>query len=131
MLSDALNFVISMSLKFKDEIDFATFDNLMEEDANVIYKLSCLASNIKEVVQILDLFLSFLRKYEERKAHNMLPLMLNPRFKTFYLVSSLIGGEPDKTIVEEYEKKMFISSMILKCYYHLHSLVEFERGVVD
>jgi hypothetical protein len=120
-----------MSLKFKDEIDFATFDNLMEEDANVIYKLSCLASNIKEVVQILDLFLSFLRKYEERKAHNMLPLMLNPRFKTFYLVSSLIGGEPDKTIVEEYEKKMFISSMILKCYYHLHSLVEFERGVVD
>jgi hypothetical protein len=37
-----------MSLKFKDEIDFATFDNLMEQDANVVFELSCLASNIKK-----------------------------------------------------------------------------------
>jgi hypothetical protein len=34
--------MISMSLKFKNEIDFATFDNLMEEDANVVLELSCL-----------------------------------------------------------------------------------------
>ncbi len=47
LLSDALNFAISMSLKFRDEIDFATFDNLMEEDGNVVYELSCLDSNIK------------------------------------------------------------------------------------
>ncbi len=39
-----------MNLKFKDEIDFATFDNLMEEDGNVVYELSCLASNIKKEV---------------------------------------------------------------------------------
>jgi hypothetical protein len=32
LLGDALNFAISMSLKFKDEIDFATFDYLMEEN---------------------------------------------------------------------------------------------------
>jgi hypothetical protein len=50
LLSDALNFAISMSLKFKGEIDFATFDNLMEEDGNVVYELSCLASNIKKEV---------------------------------------------------------------------------------
>jgi len=25
-----------MTLKFNDEIDFATFDNLMEEDGNVV-----------------------------------------------------------------------------------------------
>jgi len=36
-----------MNLKFKNEIDFATFDNLMEEDANVVPKLSYLVSNIK------------------------------------------------------------------------------------
>jgi hypothetical protein len=48
LLSDALNFTIFMSLKFKDEIDFATFDNLMEKDENVIYELSCLASHIKK-----------------------------------------------------------------------------------
>jgi hypothetical protein len=47
LLNDALNFTISMNLKFKDEIDYATFDNLMDEDGNVVYELSCLASNIK------------------------------------------------------------------------------------
>jgi hypothetical protein len=57
LLSVALNFAISMSLNFKDEIDYATFDNLMEEDGNVVYELSCLASKIKkEVVQVLDSF---------------------------------------------------------------------------
>ncbi len=63
MLSDTLNFAISMSLKFKDEMDYATFDNLMKKDGNdgnVVYELSCLASNIKkEVVHVLDCFLSF------------------------------------------------------------------------
>jgi hypothetical protein len=38
-----------VSLKFKDEIDFANFDNLMEQDANVVFELSCLASNIKKI----------------------------------------------------------------------------------
>jgi hypothetical protein len=47
LLSDALNFTISITLKFKDEIDFATFENLMEENENVDYELSCLAFNIK------------------------------------------------------------------------------------
>jgi hypothetical protein len=52
-----------MSLEFRDEIDFATFDNLMEEDWNVVYELSCLASNInKEVIQVMDSFLFFLKK---------------------------------------------------------------------
>jgi len=48
LLNDALNYAISMSLKFKDEIDSATFDNLMKEDENVVYELSCLVSNIKK-----------------------------------------------------------------------------------
>jgi hypothetical protein len=26
-----------MNVKFRDEIDFATFDNLMEKDGNVVY----------------------------------------------------------------------------------------------
>jgi hypothetical protein len=35
----------------------------------------------------------------------MLSLMLDPRFKIFHLVSSLIGREQEKAIVEEYDKK--------------------------
>jgi hypothetical protein len=50
-------------------------------------------------------FFSFLlKKNEESKAHNVLPLMLDPRFKTF-LVSSLIRREQGKTIVQEHDKK--------------------------
>jgi hypothetical protein len=45
-----------MNLKFKDEIDYATFDNLMTEDANVVFMLSCWASNIKKEVGVLDSF---------------------------------------------------------------------------
>jgi len=37
-----------MSLNMKDEIKISTFfDNLMEKDANVVLKLTCLASNFK------------------------------------------------------------------------------------
>jgi hypothetical protein len=49
----------------------------------------------------------------------MLSLMLDLRFKTFHLVSSLIGHEQGKAIVEKYDKK-YLFPMFLKCYYHLH-----------
>ncbi len=63
LLSDALNSTISMSLKFKNEIDSASFDNLMEKNGNVAYELSCLASNIKkEIIQALILFFLFFFK---------------------------------------------------------------------
>jgi hypothetical protein len=115
-----------MSLKFKIEINFATFDSLMEENANVVFELSCLASNIKkEFVEVLDSFLSFLRKFEKLKSHNMFFIKLDPKLKTFHLVSSLIGCEQSKTIVEEYDIKSLFP-MIFQYYYdHLHSLVEF------
>ncbi len=81
LLNDTLNSTISMNLKFKDEIESVIFNNIMEEDRNVIYELSCLASNIKkEVVYVLDSFHSFSKKYEERKPHNVFSLMLDPRF---------------------------------------------------
>jgi hypothetical protein len=46
--------------------------------------------------------------------------MLDPRCKTF-LVPSLI---------DQYQI-IFLFPMLLKCHYHLHVFVEFERGVVD
>jgi hypothetical protein len=84
----------------------------------------------KEIIQVFDSLLSFFKKHEERKAHNMLSLMLDPKFKTLCLMSSFINLEQSKAIVEKYDKKSLFS-MLLKCYYHLHPLVESERGVVD
>jgi hypothetical protein len=45
-------------------------------------------------------------------------------------VSSFISLEQGKAIVEKYDKKI-IFPMLMKCYYHLHPLVESKRGVVD
>jgi len=53
----------------------------MEEDANVVFELSCLASNIKEeVVAILSYFLSFLKNYEKKNPIDMLFFILDCRF---------------------------------------------------
>jgi hypothetical protein len=45
-------------------------------------------------------------------------------------MSSLVGHEQGKAIVEENDKKS-LCSMLLMCHYHLHPLAEDERGIVD
>jgi hypothetical protein len=55
----------------------------MDDDLVVVDELALLVFNIrKEVCGVLDSFLSFLKKYESRKAHNMVFLMLYPKFKS-------------------------------------------------
>ncbi len=102
-----------MSLKLKLE---TSFDNLMNEDASVVIEFACLASNIKkEVVEILDFVLSFLRKYERKKI-SLYVLMLDLKFKNIHLVASLSDLEQGKAIVNEYNTKP-LYPMHLKCYF--------------
>ncbi len=49
---------------------------------------------------VLDYFLSFLKTCEEKKRHNMLPLMYDPRFKNLCFVSSYVGKKQGMYIVE-------------------------------
>jgi hypothetical protein len=63
---------MSLKLKEKNQI-IPSFGSLMEDDSIFFYELSLLASNIiKEVINVLGSFLSFLKKYENKKAHNMI-----------------------------------------------------------
>jgi hypothetical protein len=84
-----------MSLKLREEPKNApSFQTLMEEDFDVALELICFAFNIrKEVCGVLNSFLSFSKKFNERKTHNMLALMLDPRFKSLRLMSSFIGHD--------------------------------------
>jgi hypothetical protein len=76
----------------------------MEEDFNVAFELICLASNIrKEVCGVINSFLSFLKKFDERKIHYMLALMLDTRLKILRLMSSFIGHDQGITIIEQYD----------------------------
>jgi hypothetical protein len=82
-LSDALNLAISMSLKLKKEMNHhLILDVLIDDDSSLDIKLGSLARNTKkEVCGVMGSFISFLTKYDERRAHNMLSSMLDPRFK--------------------------------------------------
>jgi hypothetical protein len=63
-----------MSLKLREEYQvFPSFESLMDDDSIVSVELFLLAFNItKEVINVLDSFLSFLRVYDKRKSHNMI-----------------------------------------------------------
>jgi hypothetical protein len=77
---DALHFAISMSLKLKEENKIIpSFESLMEDDSTFSDELSLLTFNIgREVINVLDSFLSFLKKYENKKVRNMIFIMLKP-----------------------------------------------------
>jgi len=83
-----------MVLKLRDALEvLLSLQNLMEEEFIVVDELISFASNIKkEVCVVLESFLSFLRKFEEKKTHNMSSLMLDLRFKSLYFGFHLLGG---------------------------------------
>jgi hypothetical protein len=82
-----------MSLKLKEENEIVpSFENLIEDDSIIVDELVLLVSNIRmEVCGVLNSFLSFLMKYEKRKTHNMIFVMLDPKFKSLQILSSFVG----------------------------------------
>jgi len=113
-----------MSLKLKEENEIVpSFEILMEDDLIIVDELVLLVFNIrKEVCGVLDSFLSFLKKYENKKTHNMIFVMLDPRFKSLQILSSFVGWGKGVSLVEKYDRK-FLYHMLVKCYEHLHPLI--------
>jgi len=111
-----------MSLKLKEENKMIfSFESLMEDDSIIYDELFLLASNIrKEVINVLGSFLSFLNKYEYKKVHNMIFLMLDPRFKSLRILSSFVGREQGVVLVEEYDRKS-LYPIFVKCHEHFAS----------
>jgi hypothetical protein len=68
-----------------------------------------------------------LKKFEKNKAHKMIFLMLDLRFKSFCLTSSFVGKEQGVAIVEKYDRKS-LYAMLLKCH---HPLVEIESSFAN
>jgi hypothetical protein len=67
----------------------------------------------------LEAFISFLKKFDERKTHNMVALLLNMRYKNLKIVFTFAVKELGVVVVEDYDKKVFFL-MILKTHYFLH-----------
>jgi hypothetical protein len=85
LLNDALNVAISTNLKLKKKMNhFFLLDVLIDDDDDfgLNIELGTFATNIKkETIGIVDYFLSFLTRYDERITRDMLVLMLDPKFK--------------------------------------------------
>jgi hypothetical protein len=117
-----------MSLKLKEENKIIpSFESLMKIDSIVSNELFLLDFNIRrEVINVLDSFLSFLMKYENWNSHNMISLMLDPRFKSLRIISSFVGRVQGVVLVKEYDRKT-LYPMLVKCHEHLHPLVRLNR----
>ncbi len=132
LLDDVLHSTISKCFKFKEENKVLPLvENLMDDDSVVSDEFFLLASNIKrEIINVFDFFLSFLKVYDKRKTHNMIFLMLDPKYKNLCMISSFVGKEQGVIPIEKYDTKS-LYPMLVKCHEHLHPLVESKRNSVD
>jgi hypothetical protein len=90
-----------------------------------------MAFNIRrEVINVLDSFLSFLKVYDKKKTHNMVYLMLDLRYKSLHIISSFVRREQGVAPIEEYDSKS-LYPMLVKCDEHLHLLVRLKMNFVD
>jgi hypothetical protein len=76
--------------------------------------LALLAFNIKKLYVVLDYFLSFLRKCEGKKTHNMFSLRSDPKFRSLRLIYSNFRWEQG-VVIEWYDRK-FLYPMLMKCH---------------
>jgi hypothetical protein len=54
----------------------------------------------KEVCGVLESSIYFKKRFDKKKSHNMLSLMLNPRVKNLRLISFFIGCEKGVNIIK-------------------------------
>ncbi len=101
-----------------------------DDDFGWIIELGTFVKNIKKkIIGVINFFISFLRKYDERKTHNMQALMLDPRFKSLKSIFSFISYEHEVAIIEKYDgKSLFL--MFSKFYHHLHPLFEAKNFLI-
>jgi hypothetical protein len=85
----------------------------------------------KEVIGVIDFFISFLTKYDGKKTHNMQALMLDPRFKSLILISNSIGHELGVAIATKFERKSLYCILFLKSFHHLHPSSKIESSFVN
>ncbi len=72
---------MSFKLKGKNNNPLV-LDTLDEDDLDVGIELKSLIVNMKrEMCGVIDFFFSFLTKYNEKRTHNMLFLMLDSKYK--------------------------------------------------
>jgi len=85
------------------QVDYLTLDS--NEILNFDGELQVLQQHMqKQVVQVLDPFISFMLSFQPHKAHNMLAIMLNPHCEGLGLVILYVGKEMALQIIDDYDR---------------------------
>jgi hypothetical protein len=75
-LSDALNVAISINLELKEKMNHPLIlDMLINDNLSLDIESREPYNECEEVCEIIDSFLFFLTKYDERRIHSMLSLI--------------------------------------------------------
>jgi hypothetical protein len=83
-------------------------DNMVEEDF-FYHKLKEFMIHMKQIVEVLLPFISFLHAFDRTRGHNMLALMFNSHFQNILLVTMYLGQENIVAIVVEYDDELLLT----------------------
>jgi hypothetical protein len=67
---------------------------------------------VGEVATVLRPFLSFARTFDAGKAHNMLALILDPRFKDLEVILKYVGHDVAKQVVDKFDSKVLVPLLL-------------------
>jgi hypothetical protein len=107
LFSNALTVAISLICQF--QVD--GFGPNYSETQDFDWELQVFRQNIhKQMVQVLNPFLSFMFSFQNNKAHKMLCMMLNPCYKGLGLVIQFVGKERALQIGSKYYHHVLLAS---------------------
>jgi hypothetical protein len=91
---DALNFAFSLNIAMKVEACVIQAKNQSFIPIDFQSKLMCFKLGmLSPIVSILSPFLAFATSFFPTKVHNMLPMMLDLRFKGMKVVREFVGND--------------------------------------
>ena len=113
LLSDALAAALRMSIELQGVYDQSASVIPPLQVGDFESEIEILKARMaKTAVDVMKPFLRFSLQFVADKAHNMLSLMLDPRFKGLELVIQYVGVAAAKQVVEDYDRKILIPYLV-------------------
>ena len=113
LLSDALAAAFRMSIELQGVYDQCSSVVPPLQVGDFESEIEILKARMaKTTVDVMKPFLRFSLQFVADRAHNMLSLMLDPRFKGLEYVIQYVGVAVAKQVVEDYDRKILIPYLV-------------------
>lgn len=120
-----LQFIILTCQDFKQYLVIEVIPNsLVDLEANLKFFFfeEMMVKMKQEMLVILFIFHLLLIVFTRKKWHNILAMMLDPKFTNICLINSYVGQKSPIILVVEYDKQLLLP-LFVKCYKLLMSIV--------